>query len=83
MKRQFQFGRKLEGLAKMTFKKPNNMEECLYFTNRTIDSGRTIAWVFRKECRKCKKGFMNKPAKKGGKFDKKADYFEWGLGYEF
>mgnify|MGYP001587088250 CR=1 FL=1 len=55
--------------------KPTSVEECLYFTNRTIDSGRTIAWVFRKECPKCKKGFMSKPQKKGSKIDKKATYY--------
>ena len=77
----------------MAFKKPASMEECVYFTNRTIDSGRAMAWVFRKECPKCKKGVMDKPLKptkikdfrgaknpadflaKGGKFDKKADYY--------
>lgn len=58
----------------MSLKKPTNMEECLYFTNRTIGSGRAIAWVFKKECPKCKKGIMGKPQKKGGKVDKKADH---------
>jgi len=59
----------------MTLKKPNSTAECLYFTNRTIDSGKAMAWVFRKECPKCKKGFMGKPLKKVGKVDKKADYY--------
>ncbi len=59
----------------MSLKKPTSMEECLYFTNRTIDSGRAMAWVFRKECPRCRKGFMSKPQKKGGKVDKKADYY--------
>ena len=53
----------------MALKKPNSVEECVYFTNRIIDSGRAIAWVFRKECPKCKKGIMGKPQKKGGKAD--------------
>ncbi len=39
------------------------MGECIYFTNRTMDSGRIMAWVFRKECPKCKKGIMGKPQK--------------------
>ncbi|MBI2652334.1 hypothetical protein HYX00_02605 [Candidatus Woesearchaeota archaeon] len=59
----------------MSLKKPTSVEECVYFTNRTIDSGRAMAWVFRKECPKCKKGFMGKPQKKGGKIDKKADHY--------
>ena len=40
----------------MALKKPQSVEECVYFTNRTIDTGRTMAWVFRKECPTCKKG---------------------------
>ena len=55
------------------------MEECIYFTNRTIElpagSGRAIAWVLRKECPKCKKDVMSKPKKKNGKIDKKADHY--------
>lgn len=60
----------------MALKKPQSVEECIYFTNRTIiASGRAMAWVFRKECPKCKKGIMGKPQKKGGKVDKKADHY--------
>ena len=59
----------------MALKKPNSVEECVYFTNRTMDSGRAMAWVLRKECPKCKKGIMGKPQKKGGKIDKKADHY--------
>lgn len=53
-------------------KKPESMEECVYFTNRTIDSGRAMAWVYRKKCIKCNEGSMDKPLKKDGKKDKKA-----------
>ncbi|MAG91084.1 hypothetical protein CMO83_00235 [Candidatus Woesearchaeota archaeon] len=60
----------------MALKKPNSMEECVYFTNRTIDSGRAMAWVFKKSCPKCKEGLLCKPAKKDGKPDKKADHFD-------
>ena len=59
----------------MTLKKPNSVEECVYFTNRTMDSGRAMAWVFRKECPKCRKGIMGKPMKKGNKLDKKAGHY--------
>lgn len=58
----------------MALKKPSSMEECIYFTNRIIDSGHAMAWVFRKECPKCK-GIMGKPQKKNGKLDKKADHY--------
>ena len=67
----------------MTLKKPASVEECVYFTNRTTDSGRIMAWVFRKECPKCKKGIMGKPQKKGGKVDKKADHYVcYSCGYQ-
>mgnify|MGYP001594871635 CR=1 FL=1 len=59
----------------MALKKPTSMTECVYFTNRIIDSGRAMAWVFRKECQKCKKDIMGKPQKKNGKIDKKADHY--------
>ena len=51
MSRQFQSGRKIMALSKMALKKPSGMDECIYFTNRTIDSGRAIAWVFKKKQR--------------------------------
>jgi predicted RNA-binding Zn-ribbon protein involved in translation (DUF1610 family) len=45
----------------MTLVMPNSMEECLYFTNRDG----LIAWVYRKDCPKCKKVKMGKPVVKG------------------
>lgn len=60
----------------MTLKVPESMDECLYFTNRTVDNGRITAWAVKKECPKCGKGTMGKPIKKNGKIDKKADYYE-------
>ena len=63
----------------MPLKKPNSVEECLYFTNRSIGEGFATAWVYRKECPKCKKGRLGKPIKKNGKADKKADYYECPL----
>ena len=44
---------------------PNSVTECVYFTNRSIDSGKAIAWVYRKECPKCHKAKMGKPVVKG------------------
>ena len=60
----------------MALKKPNSMEGCLYFTNRSIGEGFAIAWAYRPDCPKCKKPTMGKPIKKNRKIDKKADYFE-------
>ena len=67
----------------MALKKPESVEECVYFTNRVIGEGRAIAWVFRKSCPKCKKGIMGKPQKKGGKLDKKAGHYDcYSCGYQ-
>ncbi len=59
----------------MALKQPESAEECLYFTNRTMDDGRAMAWVYKKPCQKCKTERMGKPLKKGGKIDKKADHY--------
>jgi len=42
-------------------KEPNSMDECVYFTIRTIKKGKIKAWVLKKECPKCKKDQMSKP----------------------
>ena len=42
-------------------RKPESMDECVYFTNRTIGEGKLKAWVFKENCPKCKKGIMAKP----------------------
>jgi predicted RNA-binding Zn-ribbon protein involved in translation (DUF1610 family) len=42
-------------------KMPNSMDECLYFTNRTLGDGWIKAWVYKKECPKCGKEVMGKP----------------------
>lgn len=44
---------------------PNSMDECIYFTNRSIGSGKAIAWARRIDCQKCKKAKMGKPVEKG------------------
>ena len=59
----------------MALKKPASVEECVYFTNRTFDSGRAMAWVFRKQCPKCKKDVLRKPSTKSGKPDKKSPIY--------
>lgn len=45
----------------MTLKMPESMEECIYFTRRSIDGGKIIAWVYKRPCPKCGKGLMGKP----------------------
>jgi len=44
---------------------PTSTKECIYFTNRIIDSGKVKAWVSKEKCPKCGKGLMGKPVEKG------------------
>ena len=59
----------------MALKMPESMDDCLYFTNRTINDSPIIAWVYRKECPKCHKAKMGKPVVKG-KVKTRAAYYE-------
>ena len=47
----------------MALKQPESMDECFYFTNRTLEEGkgRATAWVFKPDCPKCGKAKMGKP----------------------
>lgn len=58
-------------------KMPESMDECFYFTNRTLENnGSIIAWVHRPVCPKCKKGIMGKPVDpKTGKVKSRADIY--------
>jgi DNA-directed RNA polymerase subunit M/transcription elongation factor TFIIS len=42
-------------------KEPTSMEECIYFSNRTLGEGKLKAWVFKENCPKCKSALMGKP----------------------
>lgn len=46
-------------------KRPESMDELVYYTSRTIDDGEVTVWVFKQPCPKCKKGMMGKPTEKG------------------
>ena len=50
----------------MALKFPESMDECFYFTRRTIGTGRATTWVFKEKCPKCSKAFMGKPRKDDG-----------------
>jgi len=57
---------------------PESVEECFYFTNRTLDEGdgSVIAWVHKPPCPKCGKGKMGKPVNpKTGKVKSRADIY--------
>lgn len=60
----------------MELKKPESMEDCLFFTNRSIGEGFATAWIYRPVCQSCNKSRMGKPLKKDGKPYKKAEYYE-------
>ncbi|MCK5282542.1 MAG: hypothetical protein KAK00_03985 [Nanoarchaeota archaeon] len=41
---------------------PNSMDECLYFTRRSLDNdGKAVAWVLKPDCPKCGKDKIGKP----------------------
>ncbi len=50
----------------MTLKQPNSVDECVYFTRRTLmETGKVMAWAFKQLCPKCKKAMMGKPTEDG------------------
>ena len=57
------------------------MDECIYFTNRSIDDGEVTAWVYRKDCPKCKKAKMGKPVVKGKVKTRAEEYVCPACGY--
>ncbi len=48
-------------------RKPESMDECVYYTSRDIDNGDITVWVFRGKCPQCGKGTMEKPRGADGK----------------
>jgi len=44
-------------------KQPESMNECFYFSNRTLEDGKgkAMSWVFKPDCPKCGKAKMGKP----------------------
>ncbi|MBI4149908.1 hypothetical protein HY488_00730 [Candidatus Woesearchaeota archaeon] len=51
----------------MALKQPESMDECIYFTRRTLmGTGKVMAWVFKQPCPKCKKAMMGKPVDEKG-----------------
>jgi len=66
-------------------KEPESMDECFYFTNRTIgEKGQAMAWCFKPMCPKCKKSKLGKPVdSKTGKVKTRADVYVCpSCGYE-
>ncbi|MFH1398562.1 MAG: hypothetical protein ABIG95_00440 [Candidatus Woesearchaeota archaeon] len=46
-------------------RKPESMDELVYYTSRDIGNGEIAVWVFKEPCPKCKKALMGKPVDKG------------------
>ena len=72
----------------MPLRKPESMDECVYFTQRSLAnergefSGEIMAWVFREVCPKCGKVKMGKPRDSKGKVKTRAsEYVCPGCGY--
>ena len=72
----------------MPIKIPQSMDECIYFTNRSIGAskgngeGQVIAWGYRKTCPKCKAAKMGKPVSQGKVKTRAQEYVCPGCGYE-
>lgn len=62
--------------GKMTLTEPKGMEECIYFTNRTIGNGKATVWVLRQSCQKCGKSLMGKPRDSKGKVKIRAQEYQ-------
>lgn len=61
----------------MALQFPNSIDECIYFSRRTLgEKGQAVAWVFREKCPKCKKGTMGKPRDAKGKVKIRATEYE-------
>jgi hypothetical protein len=60
----------------MALKKPQSMDECVYYTQRSLGEGEVMCWVFKQDCPKCKKAVMGKPRDSKGKVKTRADTYE-------
>lgn len=65
-----------------TLKVPTTTDDCLYFTNRSIDDGQILAWASKKQCPKCKKALMGKPVEKGKVKIRAKEYVCPACGYQ-
>ncbi len=61
----------------MALKQPESMDECVYFTNRSLENGKgsVKVWVFKQTCPKCRKAIMGKPRDSKGKVRTRADEY--------
>ena len=58
-------------------KMPESTDEVVYFTRRAIGDAKVIAWVYKKQCPKCKGAVMGKPVdEKTGKVKIRAKEYQ-------
>ncbi|MEM4267948.1 MAG: hypothetical protein QXK37_03880 [Candidatus Woesearchaeota archaeon] len=60
---------------------PENMDDLVYYTNRSIGSGSAKVWVYRQPCPKCGKAKMGKPVENGKVLIKAKEYLCPACGY--
>ncbi len=49
----------------MALEIPDSMDDLVYFTNRSIGTGKAVVWVYKQLCPKCGKAKMGKPVENG------------------
>ena len=65
----------------MAFRKPESMDECVYFSQRSLKDGEgepkgeIVTWVFRETCNKCGKEKMGKPRDSKGKIKMRSNEY--------
>ncbi|MBI3037092.1 hypothetical protein HYY73_05085 [Candidatus Woesearchaeota archaeon] len=61
----------------MALRQPESMDECVYFTQRSLEGGKgsVKVWVFKQACPKCKKAVMGKPRDSKGKVKTRASEY--------
>ncbi|MEK6853888.1 MAG: hypothetical protein AABX60_01015 [Nanoarchaeota archaeon] len=61
----------------MTLKQPESMDECVYFTQRSLDGGKgsVKVWILKQTCPKCKNATMGKPRDSKGKVKTRANEY--------
>jgi len=43
------------------YRKPESMDECVYYTLRDVGKGSAVVWVFKNKCPECGNAIMGKP----------------------
>lgn len=62
---------------------PTSIDQCVYFTNRTMGKGKIKAWVYKQKCPECGKSLMGKPKDSKGKIKIRAkEYVCESCGYK-